>query len=701
MTLDKPQPPPDPAPDVLKLADGLSIGKRLPDAVYVHVDGLRECPVALQKVVARALDQAAVQPDAFNVVKFGTLAPRLSLLCYERFDEDPFPSLTRAWTIDLRSLKVTERRYDPSGNPPILHRKEALLGVTDLRMARWADLTRALDEAGLYSDATKIGRRRAWSERLRERGYAVEDHALVRLESAPKPATTDVGVVERHRTAIERNVLSTPVQHLWRHGFIDAQRTFFDYGCGRGGDLRALRAAGIDARGWDPYYAPAETKAPAAVVNLGFVLNVIENPAERDEALRGAYALTEKVLAVAAMLGGAGTTDRFQRFGDGVLTQRNTFQKYFSQEELRSYIERTLGREPVAVGPGVFFLFREDEDEQAFLEASQRAFALPPTVPAEPRLRERPRRQSSTSSTKRRLEPDAALLDAFWECALSLGRVPARGEFLHEAELRCFGRPTRILDALLRERGAEVLERAAVRRREDLLVFLAMNQFEKRRSRGRWTERMRHDVQTFLGAPKVAEAQATTLLYSIGSPDALRAAAKEAAANRLGHLDAEHSLQLECRMVRELPSILRIYAGCAARLYGNLDSADLVKLHLGSGKVTLLFYDDFYEKPFPMLEERIKINLRAQIIEFFQYGAAFPSQPLYRKSKYLSLNAPHFSEQCALDATLEAARLFDSDGFGPPWVDFQERLRRACIEVSGFQLRSTQGRLGEILKPES
>jgi DNA phosphorothioation-associated putative methyltransferase len=676
---------PDPARDIQTLAGGLSIGKRLPDAVYVHVDGLRECPAALQELVARVLEQAAVPPDAFNVVKFGTLAPRLSLLCYERFDEDPFPPLARAWTIDLRSLKVAERRYDPSGNAPILHRKETLLGATDSRTARWAALTQALDELGLYADAAKIGWRRAWADRLRERGYAVEDHALVRLESPPKPTATELVAVERHRTAIERNVLSTPVQHLWRHGFLDAQRTFFDYGCGRGGDLRALRAAGIDAHGWDPHYAPAEAKTPAAVVNLGFVLNVIENPAERDEALRGAYALTEKVLAVAAMLGGAGTTERFQRFGDGVLTQRNTFQKYFSQEDLRSYIERTLGREPVAVGPGVFFLFREDEDEQAFLEARERTFAPPPSVPAEPRLRERPSRQSSKSS--RRLEPDAALLDAFWECALGLGRIPARGEFLREAELRRFGRPTQILDSLLRERGADALERSAARRRGDLLVFLAMNQFEKRRSRGCWSERMRRDLQGFLGAPKAAEAQATALLYSIASSETLLAAAKEAAANGLGHLDAEHSLQLECRMVRELPPILRIYAGCAARLYGDLEGADLVKLHLGSGKVTLLFYDDLYEKPFPMLEERIKINLRSQLIEFFRYGDAFPSQPLYRKSKYLSRDAPHFREQRALEEALDAANLLDRDGFGPPWAEFAERLRHARVEVSGFQLR--------------
>jgi DNA phosphorothioation-associated putative methyltransferase len=103
------------------------------------------------------------------------------------------------------------------------------------------------------------------------------------------------------------------------------------------------------------------------------VLNVIEDPNERREALTRAYGLARKVLAVSALLGGRAAEERYLAYGDGVLTSRSTFQKYFGHEELGEYIAAALGREPVSVGPGLFFVFRPDEDEQDFLEGRQRS----------------------------------------------------------------------------------------------------------------------------------------------------------------------------------------------------------------------------------------------------------------------------------------------------------------------------------------
>ena len=55
----------------------------------------------------------------------------------------------------------------------------------------------------------------------------------------------------------------------------------------------------------------------------------------------------------------------------------------------------------------------------------------------------------------------------------------------------------------------------------------------------------------------------------------------------LGWLDADHSLQLHTSLVPRLDPILRVYVGCATALYGDVLSADLVKIHIQSGKVTL------------------------------------------------------------------------------------------------------------------
>lgn len=678
----------DPAQAVPLLAAYISIGKRLPDALYLHVDAVRRLDEAAARMIERVREQAAIEPGSFNVVKLGTLAARLSFLHYANFFDDPFPALTRAWTIDLCTRAVQQRSYSAHRNPPILHRKETLLPPDDPRAATFRALTAALELQGIYDEAAAIGTRRAWDERLHARGFRVVNHELVAVEHVT--AMSDRALIERHRTAIERTVLSTPMQHLWRNGYLDGRFTVFDYGCGRGGDLRALRELGLEAKGWDPYFAPSETQCEADLVNLGFVLNVVESPSERRTALECAYALSRRLLVVAVMIGGTAATERFQRFGDGVLTQRNTFQKYFTQDEARAYIETILGREPVACGPGVFFVFRSDEEEQAFL-ASRYASAprvQSPTVPvsrcAEPGPM--PRRPPSTRG---RLKPDRELLDALWHAALSLGRSPQPEDFARFDELRRFGKPERLLDNMLIERGRTEFDEAKDRRRGDLLVFLAMNQFEGRRSRGKHSDTLKHDLRAFFGRFDDAENAARTVLFSIANAKDVRAAAREASNKGLGHLDAEHSLQLESRVIVRLPPLLRVFAGCAARLYGDLDAADMVKLHLGSGKVTLLFYDDLHGKPLPLLLERIKINLRTQAIEFFRYGDAFPPQPLYRKSLYLAPDAPQVEQQRAFDQAVADADLVDKEGFGPSAADFNARLRQRGFEIADFRLTRT------------
>src|SRR5207248_7119981 len=113
-------------------------------------------------------------------------------------------------------------------------------------------------------------------------------------------------------------------------------------GCGRGDDLASLQANGFHAVGWDPYYRPESERISADVVNLGFVINVIEDHAERLQALEGAFALATDVLAVAAMLATDGQPTYGRSYQDGVVTSRNTFQKYYTQAELQQFIEAVL-----------------------------------------------------------------------------------------------------------------------------------------------------------------------------------------------------------------------------------------------------------------------------------------------------------------------------------------------------------------------
>src|SRR5712692_3239916 len=144
------------------------------------------------------------------------------------------------------------------------------------------------------------------------------------------PRNTAIGTEDhgspilRHRTAIRRGAHSRPVSLAQAHGFIGPDTSFFDYGCGLGEDVRLLKAAGVNAEGWDPYYLPGAQVQSADYVNLGYVLNVIEDQEEREHTLRSAFGLASKVLVVSVRVDQSLSSGA--DFADGLVTNSGSFQ---------------------------------------------------------------------------------------------------------------------------------------------------------------------------------------------------------------------------------------------------------------------------------------------------------------------------------------------------------------------------------------
>lgn len=174
--------------------------------------------------------------------------------------------------------------------------------------------------------------------------------------------------IQRWRTAKTRRGLSTPFKALAAHGYLEGAYTLMDYGCGRGDDLRATVAQGVDAVGWDPHWHPGGPKRPSDVVVCAFVINVIEDPGERARVLADAFALAGEVMCVAAMRPGG---SKGAAFSDGIVTKANTFQRTFSDRELAEYVREVLGVEPVKVGPSCVLVFASEAARQRFLAISE------------------------------------------------------------------------------------------------------------------------------------------------------------------------------------------------------------------------------------------------------------------------------------------------------------------------------------------
>ena len=90
---------------------------------------------------------------------------------------------------------------------------------------------------------------------------------------------------------------------------------------------------------WDPNFSPDTELENRDLVNLGYVINVIEIEM-RGSGAKKSVGFTDKLLLVSAMLGNESVFEKYQPYKDGVLTQRQTFQKYYFQNELKTYVDQ-------------------------------------------------------------------------------------------------------------------------------------------------------------------------------------------------------------------------------------------------------------------------------------------------------------------------------------------------------------------------
>jgi len=431
-----------------ELVEQIPFGKRLPKAVYVYREADSDYGAELTQLVAK-LAQRHTLGNEFNVVKFRTDELKISFLSYPRFMDVAHPCLERAVAIDLVTGRMRDTDYANNPNPPILHRKESFLPADHPRRPAFEALTRAEEEAGLYSETATIGFELNWERLLTSRGLAIREHCLSRKSAPSSPAPT-APLIERHKTALRRYELSKPVRTLLEYGLLKTGMTLFDYGCGQGSDVRGLQAFGHRADGWDPVHRPDGVKQEVDIVNLGYVLNVIEDPAERVEALVDAHRLAKHLLVVSGLIRETVETKRAPQYRDGVLTQRNTFQKFFDQQELQQYIEDALDVTAVPVALGVFYVFRDPMDQQDFLSARSRRAIDWTQISARLGLGE-PR-----TLWKILYEQHKELLDQFGRLALDLSRIPTLEDYEGLTEVcERLGSAKRALRAFVQGGGTE------------------------------------------------------------------------------------------------------------------------------------------------------------------------------------------------------------------------------------------------------
>lgn len=468
----------------------------------------------------------------------------------------------------------------------------------------------------------------------------------------------------RQKTALSRSELSRPMRVALEYGIIRDGDSIFDYGCGLGGDIERLSSLGYQCGGWDPFYRPDATREEADVVSLSYVINVIENADERVATILKSWSLARKVLVVAAR-----TRDEFddlispEVLADGHRTQFNTFQKFYSQTELRNWVDQALNVSSVAAAPGIFFVFRNEEDRQSYI-ASRYRRAL-----SRPRIRISDQLYSEHETLLAKLEEFVAMR----------GRLPMGVELPTFSEIEDqLGSVRKAFRVIRTATGQDQWEGIAASRREDLIVYLALSRFDRN---ARWSllpMDIQYDVRSFFGTYKRAMEEATSLLFHLGKSECVDEACRNASIGKL----TPTALYVHKSAIGDLSPLLRVFEGSGRGYLGEVERANLIKLYRHEPKISYLAYPDFDDDPHPKLDFSLNINLSSFAIKTRRFRGQ-PNRPiLHRKELFVGSDHPAFDKFRRLTEQEERHGLLEdgaSIGLEKGW--------QSTVEKSGWTLR--------------
>ena len=450
-------------------------------------------------------------------------------------------------------------------------------------------------------------------------------------------------------------------------GLIDPTTTVFDYGCGLGDDVRSLSVRGIPSRGWDPEHQREGTLAAARIVNLGYVVNVIEDVDERVECLKRAWSFAQGTLIVSARLA-TDTADLKPAgaYGDGVVTSIGTFQKFFEQDELKGWLDEHLQGPAIPAGPGVFYVFREATDRIGFLAS-----------------RYRRRRSAVLPSVGLGIEEHKELLQpliAFFE---RRGRAPAEDELPGSEAIReRFGSVRRALRLIERGHDPKAWKHIVLSRGEDLLLFLALARFDGRPLFGQLPMEVRRDVKSLFSTYRSACEQADVALLAVGDMTRVQRAAQRSPVGKV----TPSAIYVHESALDSLPPLLRLYEGCARRYIGRVEEANLVKLHTTEPMISYLSYPEFESDLHPALAHSLTVHLQTFRLRERDYRSSRNPPILHRKETFITPDYPLQAKFARLTRLEEAKGLFEDTTRIGTREGWNQQLRDKQVTLRGHRV---------------
>jgi len=277
---------------------------------------------------------------------------------------------------------------------------------------------------------------------------------------------------------------------------------------------------------------------------------------------------------------------------------------------------------------------------------------------------------------------DATLAGTVPRAVRGIGRDEADEYADYDAVASKFGSARRAF-ALIR-RVTRLPHWAEIRgqRASDLLVYFALSRFRKRPPLKKLPATLRRDIKEFLGTYKRACERADALLFRAGEPEAIDEACRQSAIGKL----LPNALYVHRSALDRLEPILRVYEGCARAYLGEVDEANVIKLHRFSGKVSYLVYPGFDSEAHPALARSLKLSLRTLQLDCYDYATTSNPPILHRKETFLAEDYPGYAMFAELTRQEEERGLLKEASRIGTRAGWEERLREAGVRIEGHEL---------------
>ncbi|MCC7061986.1 MAG: DNA phosphorothioation-associated putative methyltransferase, partial [Planctomycetes bacterium] len=280
-------------------------------------------------------------------------------------------------------------------------------------------------------------------------------------------------------------------------------------------------------------------------------------------------------------------------------------------------------------------------------------------------------------------EAHKGLLDPLLRFFTDRGRLPSQVELPSSpAIISAFGSIGRAFAVIRRATGSETWTTIEHQRNEDLLLYLAQAQFDRPAKFTDLAPELRGDIRAFHGSYSKAILGAIRMLRQLADQDLINAACKSVGVGK----ETPQAIYLHRDAIGQLPTVLRLYEACARGLVGEVEGANIVKLHRYRPQVSYLCYPGFDKEAHPALASSAVVNLDEARSSFKDYSQT-PNPPiLHRKESFVSPDYPGHKKFATLTKQEEAAGLFANPskiGFLRDWL---LALDAAGVSIRGHRL---------------